>query len=133
MNLPVAPRPSNVSSVRRRSLGRALSVVTTALALAAVTAPAHEPAAVAAVKKASKKKAPTRHGKRHVVFLERHVAATRGGQPNVQALGALVLDETGHEIFTRNADKERPIASISKLAATLVVAEKNIELDGLSR
>jgi D-alanyl-D-alanine endopeptidase (penicillin-binding protein 7) len=66
------------------------------------------------------------------VFLERHVAAIKGGQPNVQALGALVVDESGREIFARNADKERPIASISKLAATLTVADKGIELEGLS-
>jgi D-alanyl-D-alanine endopeptidase (penicillin-binding protein 7) len=125
--------PYNVSRVRRRTLARALSVLTTALALAAAAAPVHEGTAVAVVKKAVKKKPVARgHKKKGHVFLERHVAATRGGQPNVQALGALVLDETGHEVFTRNADKERPIASISKLAATLVVAEKNIELDGLS-
>jgi D-alanyl-D-alanine endopeptidase (penicillin-binding protein 7) len=78
-----------------------------------------------------------RAGKGHAkkkghVFLERHVVATRGGQPNVQALGALVIDETGHEIYARNPDKERPIASISKLAATLTVADKGVELDGLS-
>jgi serine-type D-Ala-D-Ala endopeptidase (penicillin-binding protein 7) len=43
-----------------------------------------------------------------------------------------VIDDTGRTIFARNPDKERPIASISKLAATLVVAEKGIELEGLS-
>jgi serine-type D-Ala-D-Ala endopeptidase (penicillin-binding protein 7) len=66
------------------------------------------------------------------VFLERHVVATKGGQPNVQALGALVVDEAGHEIYARSPDKERPIASISKIAATLTIADHNIELDGLS-
>jgi serine-type D-Ala-D-Ala endopeptidase (penicillin-binding protein 7) len=72
-------------------------------------------------------------GKRHKhVLVERHVVATRGGQPNVQALGALVLDDGGRTIFARNPDKERPIASISKLAATLVVVDKGIELEGLS-
>jgi D-alanyl-D-alanine endopeptidase (penicillin-binding protein 7) len=65
-------------------------------------------------------------------FLERHVAAIKGGLPNIQALGALVIDEGGHELFGRNADKERPIASISKLAATLVVMDKGLELEGLS-
>jgi len=43
-----------------------------------------------------------------------------------------VVDETGRTVFAKNADKERPIASISKLAATLVVAEKGVELEGLS-
>ena len=94
---------------------------------------AHQPVALA--KKAAKKHAPAkRHAraKKGHVFLERHVVATRGGQPNVQALGALVVDETGREIYARNPDKERPIASISKLAATLTIADKNLELDGLS-
>jgi len=71
--------------------------------------------------------------KRHKhVERERPVSATRGGLPNVQAQGALVIDEGGRAIFAKNADKERPIASISKLAATLVVAEKGVELEGLS-
>jgi len=65
-------------------------------------------------------------------FLERHVAAIKGGLPNIQALGALVIDDTGHELYARNPDKERPIASISKLAATLVVMDRGLELEGLS-
>ncbi len=77
----------------------------------------------------ARRKPAKRH--RHVM-VERHVVATRGGQPNVQALGALVIDDSGRVIFARNPDKERPIASISKLAATLVVADKGIELEGLS-
>jgi len=70
--------------------------------------------------------------KKKAVFLERHVAATKGGLPNIQALGAVVLDDQGHELYARNPDQERPIASISKLAATLVVADHGIDLDGLS-
>jgi D-alanyl-D-alanine endopeptidase (penicillin-binding protein 7) len=83
---------------------------------------------------ATKKKHAAKVAKKHKghVFLERHVVATKGGMPNVQALGALVVDETGREIFARSPDKERPIASISKLAATLTVAEKGVELEGLS-
>ena len=76
------------------------------------------------------KKGKAKHGK--VVFLERRVAATKGGQPNVQATSALVLDEAGVVVYARNPDKERPIASISKLAAMLVVIEKGLELEGLS-
>jgi serine-type D-Ala-D-Ala endopeptidase (penicillin-binding protein 7) len=113
---------------RRPSLSwrRALCVVGFALALTA--APRFE-----AVAQAAKKVHRTRgHKKKGHVFLERHVVATRGGLPNVQALGALVVDETGKEIFARNADKERPIASISKIAATLAIADHNLELDGLS-
>ena len=88
-------------------------------------------AAGAPVGQASAKKAPKRR-KHHVVVRERPVAATRGGQPNVQAAGALVVDDTGRVVFARNPDKERPIASISKLAATLAVAEHGVELEGLS-
>ncbi|HLK93799.1 MAG TPA: serine hydrolase [Polyangia bacterium] len=76
------------------------------------------------------KHAARRH--KHAVARERPVAATRAGLPNVQAQGALVLDEGGRPVFAKNPDKERPIASISKLAATLVVAEKGVELEGLS-
>jgi D-alanyl-D-alanine endopeptidase (penicillin-binding protein 7) len=91
-----------------------------------------ERSARAAIQKAAKKRAAKGHKRRGHAFLERHVVATRGGLPNVQALGALVIDETGREIYARNPDKERPIASISKLAAVLTIADKGLELDGLS-
>ncbi len=65
-------------------------------------------------------------------FLERHVPAIKGGLPNVQAMGALVVDENGRELYSRLPDRERPIASISKLAATLVVMDRGLELEGLS-
>jgi D-alanyl-D-alanine endopeptidase (penicillin-binding protein 7) len=82
---------------------------------------------------AAKRKVQGKKAKRgKVVFLERHVAATKGGLPNVQATSALVLDETGQTVFARNPDKERPIASISKLAAVLVVMDKGLELEGLT-
>jgi D-alanyl-D-alanine endopeptidase (penicillin-binding protein 7) len=69
---------------------------------------------------------------RNTVSIGRHVPAVRGGLPNVQALGALVLDENGRELYARNPDHERPIASISKLAATLVVVDRKLEMEGLS-
>src|SRR5262249_24858604 len=56
----------------------------------------------------------------------------KGGLPNIQALGALVIDDAGHEVYARRPDKERPIASISKLCATLVVIERGLELEGLT-
>ena len=87
------------------------------------------PAQAAAKKQAKRHALTTRH--KHVM-LERHVAATRGGQPNVQALAAVVLDEGGRPVYAKNPDKERPIASISKLAATLAVVDKGLELEGLS-
>jgi D-alanyl-D-alanine endopeptidase (penicillin-binding protein 7) len=72
------------------------------------------------------------HARQRHVLVERHVSATRAGQPNVQALGALVLDDAGRAVYARNPDKERPIASISKLAATLAVVDKGLELEGLT-
>jgi len=84
----------------------------------------------AAGKRASDSKRSSANKK--AVLVERHVAATKGGLPNIQALGAIVLDDEGHELYARNPDQERPIASISKLAATLVVADRGLDLDGLS-
>ena len=66
------------------------------------------------------------------VLLERRVPATKAGLPNIQARGAIVLDEGGNELYARNPDQERPIASISKLAATLAVVSRGLELDGLT-
>jgi D-alanyl-D-alanine endopeptidase (penicillin-binding protein 7) len=79
---------------------------------------------------AGKRKARTK--RRKPVAAERLVPAIKRGQPNVQAAAALVLDETGVPVFAHNPDHERPIASISKLAAMLVVVDKGLELEGLS-
>jgi D-alanyl-D-alanine endopeptidase (penicillin-binding protein 7) len=121
---------NNVSSVKRSASGKALVAVTLGamLAFALGMGTRFEGTAQAAKKRSLHKG----HKKKGHVFLERHVVATKGGLPNVQAQGALVIDETGHEVYARNPDKERPIASISKLAATLTIADKGLELDGLS-
>jgi D-alanyl-D-alanine endopeptidase (penicillin-binding protein 7) len=67
------------------------------------------------------------------VFLEKRVPWMKGNQPNVLSLGALVVDlDTGQELFARKPDQPRPIASISKLAAALVVMEKDIQLEELT-
>jgi D-alanyl-D-alanine endopeptidase (penicillin-binding protein 7) len=126
--------PYKFFEVKTRGPVRRLAIVAAALVagalpMAGLLAPA---AATAATGGAAKRHRPKRRAARRHVFLERHVAATKGGQPNVQALGALVLDDTGHEVFARNPDRERPIASISKLAATLTVVDHGLELEGLS-
>jgi D-alanyl-D-alanine endopeptidase (penicillin-binding protein 7) len=55
---------------------------------------------------------------------------TRGGMPNVQAQAAVAVDlTTGEELYVKNADEVRPIASISKLMAMLVVLDRHLELD----
>jgi D-alanyl-D-alanine endopeptidase (penicillin-binding protein 7) len=90
---------------------------------------AHARAAKPTAKKTNKA---SRRGVKKAVMLERHVPAVRSGLPNIQAQGALVIDENGHELYARNPDHERPIASISKLAATLAVMDRGLELEGLS-
>ena len=101
---------------------RALLVVAIALVVGAAPLPGFAARTHTAVSK--------RRGRaKKAVFLERHVVAIKGGLPNVQALGALVVDEGGRELYARNPDRERPIASISKLMSTLVVVSKGIELD----
>jgi D-alanyl-D-alanine endopeptidase (penicillin-binding protein 7) len=128
--LPKRRGPHNFTRVLKR-VSRWALIVLLGAGIAAAATPRRAAAATA-----RKRGAHTRtHGraKKKVVFLERHVAATKGGLPNVQALGALVIDgETGHELYSRAPDKERPIASISKLAATLAVMDKGLELDGLT-
>jgi D-alanyl-D-alanine endopeptidase (penicillin-binding protein 7) len=93
-------------------------------ALAAFTITGIPSSAEAAARRKGRRKKP--------VATERLVAATKHGQPNVQAAGALVIDESGAQIFAHNPDHERPIASISKLAAMLAVTDKGLEMEGLS-
>lgn len=59
---------------------------------------------------------------------------TRAGLPNIQAQAALVLDLSagGLPLFQKNPDEVRPIASISKLLAMLVVVEHKLDLEGES-
>src|SRR6185312_15127766 len=58
----------------------------------------------------------------------RHRAA--GVQPNLRSSEALVLDATNHKVlYARKADVAVPIASITKLMTTLVVAEAKQPLD----
>jgi serine-type D-Ala-D-Ala endopeptidase (penicillin-binding protein 7) len=83
-------------------------------------------------KKSGKKSAKASRAPRHH-HSEKHVVAMKGKEPNVQSLGALVIDlDTGQELFARRPDNPRAIASISKLAATLTVMDKNLDLDGLT-
>jgi len=72
--------------------------------------------------------------KRH--FAPERAVATykKDGSPNIQAQSAVVVDLTsGEELLTKNADAVRPIASISKLMATLVSVENNLDLDGVTQ
>ena len=100
--------------------------------------PAGKPASKTKAKgKPNGKTAKKTHGKKPAakkkVLLERHVVSVKGNLPNVLSLGALVVDmDSGREIFTRKPDQPRAIASISKLAATLVVMDHALDLEGLT-
>jgi D-alanyl-D-alanine endopeptidase (penicillin-binding protein 7) len=55
---------------------------------------------------------------------------TGGQQPGLRSSEALVVDETDHKVlYARKADVQVPIASISKLMTSLVVAEADQPLD----
>ena len=65
---------------------------------------------------------------RHHYVHRRHYGVA--AQPSVRSGEALVLDATNHKIlYARRADVSVPIASISKLMTTLVVAEARQPLD----
>jgi D-alanyl-D-alanine endopeptidase (penicillin-binding protein 7) len=54
---------------------------------------------------------------------------TPAGLPNVLSSAVVVMDlETGEELFSKNPNTKRAIASISKLAAAMAVREKGIDL-----
>jgi serine-type D-Ala-D-Ala endopeptidase (penicillin-binding protein 7) len=60
----------------------------------------------------------------------RHHHRRAGAQPHLRSSEALVLDATSHKVlYARRADMPVPIASITKLMSTLVVAEANQPLD----
>lgn len=65
---------------------------------------------------------------------ERPVATfTKSGAPNIQAEAAVVVDlKTGEELYAKRPDDVRPIASISKLMAMIVVLERKLDLDGVT-
>jgi D-alanyl-D-alanine endopeptidase (penicillin-binding protein 7) len=84
---------------------------------------------------AGKHKAERRsRGSRHHEERERPVATyTRDGRPNIQAESAVVVDlGVGRELLDKHADDVRPIASISKLMAMMVVLERNLDLDAVT-
>jgi len=57
-------------------------------------------------------------------------ALTRDGRPNILAKSAIVVDlKTGEELYARNPDEVRSIASLSKLIAIMAVLDANIPLE----
>lgn len=69
----------------------------------------------------------SRYHHHHHVYRHRHTLASH---PNLRSSEALVLDVTDHKVlYARKPDDRVPIASISKLMTTLVVAEAQQPLD----
>jgi serine-type D-Ala-D-Ala endopeptidase (penicillin-binding protein 7) len=57
-------------------------------------------------------------------------AVDRNGDPILQSSGVLVLDaNTGNTIYSKNADHQAPIASITKLMTAMVVLDAKLPLD----
>lgn len=113
------------------SLGLGLTTLALASPAPAAAAPAKPGVRKAAVKRQPVKRRPAKA--RRPAQLERRVVAIKNNLPNVQALGALVVDlDSGQEIFSRKPDQVRAIASISKLAAAMVVMDRGLELEGLT-
>ncbi len=55
---------------------------------------------------------------------------TKEGDPNVRSTGVFVFDPTtGQTLFSKNADTQAPIASITKLMTAMVVLDANLPLD----
>lgn len=51
------------------------------------------------------------------------------GRPDLRSAAAIVVDENGQEIFSKDADTVRPIASITKLMTAMVTLDAGLDLD----
>jgi len=85
-------------------------------------------------KSTAKKAKPSKRKAKKVVkrkAAERAVAdLTESGKPNVQSRQAVVIDLDSNEVlWSREPDVVRPIASVSKVMATLVAVENGLKLD----
>lgn len=87
----------------------------------------------APAKKAPVKKAPAKKAVKRAPPKKEIPELTPEGLPNVLSDSAFVLDlESGDELFSKNPDEKRPIASISKLAAALAVRANKMDLTGVT-
>jgi D-alanyl-D-alanine endopeptidase (penicillin-binding protein 7) len=51
------------------------------------------------------------------------------GNPNLRSAAAIVIDSSGREIYSKDADSVRPIASITKLMTAIVIIESGVDLE----
>jgi D-alanyl-D-alanine endopeptidase (penicillin-binding protein 7) len=121
--------------MRRQSWLGVLAVALSLLFSPVEAATKKPPTKATATKKAPAKKAPAKKTSAKKVAkhapVSREVAPlTKDGKPNILSGSAIAYDlDTGEIIFSKNADEQRPIASISKLAAALAVRKNNIDLE----
>src|SRR5215470_9232193 len=60
-------------------------------------------------------------------------AIAKDGSPGLKAEAAIILDlDSGEELYGKNADQVRAIASVGKLFLALAVRGKNLPLDGVT-
>ena len=100
------------------------------------TAAKKQPAKKASAKQAALKKNPKKKPVRYAKVRRAPSQATLAGlreTPDALSLGssvALAVDQdTGEELFSKNADVELPIASVTKLMTALVIAESGLSLN----
>src|SRR5210317_32896 len=51
------------------------------------------------------------------------------GNPNLRSESALVIDANGNQIYGKDVDTVRPIASITKLMSAMVILDADLDLD----
>ncbi len=51
------------------------------------------------------------------------------GQPDLRSKAAIIVDSEGREIYSKDADSVRPIASITKLMTAMVILDAGLDLD----
>lgn len=51
------------------------------------------------------------------------------GNPDLRSASAIVIDSEGREIYSKDADTVRPIASITKLMTAMVIIDSGLDLD----
>lgn len=52
------------------------------------------------------------------------------GQPDLRSASAIVIDSQGRELYGKDADTVRPIASITKLMTAMVILDSGLDLEG---
>jgi len=51
------------------------------------------------------------------------------GHPDLRSKAAIIVDSQGREIYSKDADSVRPIASITKLMTAMVIIDSGLDLD----